>query len=101
MHDLYVCVVCTLYIYALYVVGNHVARDRCMPHVDALFACLICDRKVFRGMSGVKLPECFMRPKEGGGAGGVDFGFVSTTTDRKVATSYLGNKALPGMFSLV
>ena len=56
-------------------------------------------RKVFRGMSGVKLPECFMYPKEGGGAGGVDFGFVSTTTDKKVAVSYMGNKAMPGIDS--
>jgi len=46
-------------------------------------------------MSGVMLPECFRIAKEGGGAGGVDFGFVSTSTDRNVAMSYLGGKAMP------
>ena len=49
-------------------------------------------------MSGVKLPECFMIAKEGGGKGGVDFGFVSTSTDRAVATSYLGGKEMPILF---
>ena len=56
-------------------------------------------RKVYRGMSGVKLPECFMIAKEGGGKGGVDFGFVSTSTDRTVATSYLGGKEMPSTHS--
>ena len=40
-----------------------------------IHVCLICDRKVYRGMSGVKLPECFRIAKEGGGKGGVDFDF--------------------------
>ena len=64
-----------------------------------IHVCLICDRKVYRGMSGVKLPECFMIAKEGGGKGGVDFGFVSTSTDRTVATSYLGGKEMPSTHS--
>ena len=70
-----------------------------MPYMIALYDCLICDRKVYRGMSGVKLPDCFSNAKEGGGAGGVDFGFVSTTTDRKVAVAYLGGKAMPSINS--
>ena len=71
----------------------------CMPYMYTIHVCLICDRKVYRGMSGVKLPECFMIAKEGGGKGGVDFGFVSTSTDRTVATSYLGGKEMPSTHS--
>ena len=70
-----------------------------MSSMHAIYACLICNRVVFRGMSGVTLPECFEVAKEGGGAGGVDFGFVSTTTDRKVAVAYLGGKAMPSINS--
>ena len=70
-----------------------------MPYMHALYDCLICDRVVFRGMSGVTLPECFEVAKEGGGKGGVDFGFVSTSTDRTVATSYLGGKEMPSTHS--
>ena len=49
-------------------------------------------------MSGVKLPECFMIAKEGGGKGGVDFAFVSTSTDRTVAANYVGGKEMPILF---
>ena len=70
-----------------------------MSGMHAIYACLVCDRAVFREMSGVTLPECFGVAKEGGGAGGVDFGFVSTTTDRKVAVAYLGGKAMPSINS--
>jgi ankyrin repeat protein len=55
-------------------------------------------RTVFRGMSGVKLPECFKVCREGGGRGGVDFGFLSATTNELVAVSYLGGKAIPVLF---
>ena len=77
--------------YASYVTGRFT--------VVTISNCLTCDRKVYRGMSGVKLPECFMIAKEGGGKGGVDFGFVSTSTDRAVATSYLGGKEMPSTHS--
>jgi len=56
------------------------------------------DRKVCRGISGVKLPGCFKKCAEGGGRGGVDFGFLSTTTNELVAVSYLGGKAMPVLF---
>ena len=83
--------ICTRYMYASYVTGRFT--------VVTISNCLTCDRKVYRGMSGVKLPECFMIAKEGGGKGGVDFGFVSTSTDRTVATSYLGGKEMPSTHS--
>ena len=35
--------------------------------------------KVYRGMAGVRLPQKFVEAKEGGGRGGVEFGFMSTT----------------------
>ena len=55
-------------------------------------------RKVSRGMSGVILPGCFKKCAEGGGRGGVDFGFLSTTTNESVAVSFLGGKAMPVLF---
>jgi hypothetical protein len=76
--------------YASYVTGRFT--------VVTISNCLTCDRKVYRGMSGVKLPECFMIAEEGGGKGGVDFAFVSTSTDRTVATSYVGGKEMPILF---
>jgi hypothetical protein len=38
--------------------------------------------KVYRGMAGVMLPQKFLKAKEGGGRGGVEFGFMSTTVSR-------------------
>jgi hypothetical protein len=76
--------------YASYVTGRFTVVTICN--------CLTCDRKVYRGMSGVKLPECFMIAKEGGGKGGVDFAFVSTSTDRTVAANYVGGKEMPILF---
>jgi len=43
-------------------------------------------------MGGVKLSEEFVTEKEGGGRGGVDFAFMSTTTRREVAVSYIKGK---------
>ena len=57
-------------------------------------------RKVWRGLGGVKLPKEFSVLKEDRGLGGVDFGFVSTTTDVKVAISYVGDKKLPILFEI-
>jgi ankyrin repeat protein len=55
-------------------------------------------RMVYRGMHGVDLPEAFKVCKEGGGRGGVDFGFLSTSTNEMVAVSYIGGKAMPVLF---
>jgi len=43
---------------------------------------------VYRGMSGRIFPEQFWRPSEQGIMGGVEFAFMSTTPDRKVAEQY-------------
>jgi hypothetical protein len=91
---------------------------RKLSHVS----CIPEGRRVFRGMGGVKLTEEFVTEKEGGGRGGVDFGecllvlecccslhtcadslqmhyhdetraaFMSTTTRREVAVSYIKGK---------
>ena len=45
----------------------------------ALVTALPKGGKVYRGMDGVKLPEKFLKAKEGGGRCGVEFGFMSTT----------------------
>jgi len=55
-------------------------------------------RVVYRGLSGVLLPECFEECEEGGGRGGVDFGFLSTTTRMEVAVAYIGDKGMPVLF---
>ena len=57
-------------------------------------------RKVFRGFGGVQLPEALKSVKEGGGCGGLEFGFMSTTTSKDVAVSYIGGKALPVLMEI-
>ena len=44
--------------------------------------------KVYRGMSGMGLPDEFWRPNKFGVRGGIEAAFMSTTTDRKVAMDY-------------
>ena len=46
--------------------------------------------EVFRGLSGLALPPSFFEKDEQGFAGGVEPGFMSTTTDAKVAVQYSG-----------
>ena len=47
-------------------------------------------RKVYRGLGGMILPEKFWKPDEFGCKGGVEYGFMSTTTERDVAIMYSG-----------
>jgi hypothetical protein len=61
-------------------------------------SCIPKGRRVYRGIGGVKLPKKFLTEKEGGGRGGVDYAFLSTTTRREVAVSYIGGKALAVLF---
>ena len=46
------------------------------------------NRTVYRGMSGWQLPLRFYVADERGACGGVDFAFMSTTTDVNVAINY-------------
>ena len=44
--------------------------------------------KVFRGISRMKLPKAFTEPDEDNVRGGVEYGFMSTTTDEAVALTF-------------
>ena len=56
-------------------------------------------RKVFRGMAGVRLPDLFLLAGEDGARGGVEFAFMSTSTNKEVAVSYINTaKGLPILF---
>ena len=54
--------------------------------------------KVYRGVSGMKLPDTFWTANEFGVKGGVENGFMSTTLDRGVAMGYAkGDGSRPGI----
>ena len=56
-------------------------------------------RKVFRGMAGFRLPDVFVVAGEDGGRGGAEFAFMSCTTNKEVAVSYINAaKGLPILF---
>jgi hypothetical protein len=46
-------------------------------------------RKVYRGMSGVRLPDKFLVPDKYGCRGGVEPGFLSTSTCKEQALKYI------------
>mmetsp|Transcript_28961 Transcript_28961/g.69542 ORF Transcript_28961/g.69542 Transcript_28961/m.69542 type:complete len:1427 (-) Transcript_28961:999-5279(-) len=56
--------------------------------------------KVYRGMSGMRLPDQFWNKDEFGCRGGVEFGLLSTTTKREVAMQYAGDGAQPMIFEI-
>lgn len=51
---------------------------------------------VYRGVSGGVLPESFFQPDANGSVGGVEAGFMSTTTDRGVALEFAQRKSAAG-----
>ena len=59
------------------------------------------DRKVYRGMAGVVLPERFRVTDENGCRGGVELGFLSTSTDKDQALHYIDmSRGLPTLFEI-
>ena len=59
------------------------------------------DRKIYRGMAGIRLPDLFQVESEDGGKGGADFAFMSASTKRHVAVSYIKTeKGLPVLFEI-
>jgi hypothetical protein len=59
------------------------------------------DRKVYRGMAGVVLPDRFRVPDEHGCRGGVELGFLSTSTDKDQALHYIDmSRGLPTLFEI-
>ena len=81
-------------------------------YVNLIFACSSGMRKlsrastlpiggiVWRGLGGVKLPDAFLQQDEGRGLGGVDFAYLSCTSQLEVAITYLDGKALPVIFKI-
>ena len=48
--------------------------------------------KLYRGISGMRLPDKFFHEDEHGLRGGIEFGFMSATSDQSVAMTYASNK---------
>ena len=58
--------------------------------VVGMCACVWCGYiRAFCLCAGIKLPTKFVTPEEGNGRGGVEFAFMSTTTAKEVAASYI------------
>ena len=53
--------------------------------------------KVYRGVAGLRLPDEFLTRDEFGVRGGVEFGFLSATTDRSVALAYAASGSSTGV----
>ena len=53
--------------------------------------------KVYRGVTGGILPEIFWQPNQYNVRGGCEYGFLSTTTDRDVATDYAASGGKAGI----
>ena len=48
------------------------------------------DRRVYRGLGGMLLPQSFWQSDKAGLRGGIEWGLMSTTTNRDVAVNYSG-----------
>ena len=58
---------------------------------------------LYRGLGGVRLPECFHKADESGSRGFAEWGFMSTTADKQVAITYAGldeHRPLPTVFEM-
>jgi len=56
--------------------------------------------KAYRGIHNLSPPECFVNETPGGGRGGVEFGFLSTTTDLDTAVTYASAGERPMIFEI-
>merc|ERR1712194_416920 len=63
--------------------GLHIINSALLKLGKLLKAC-----NVYRGMQGGRLPEAFQKANMYNVRGGVEYGFMSTTTDRDVALQY-------------
>ena len=100
-----------LYTGPMYMLYNAVLRKYPVPVFDALkgntyettIFCIVSgivklskttavpkDRRLFRGLGGMLLPPAFWKKNAFGFRGGVEWGLMSTTTDRSVAMQYSG-----------
>lgn len=58
------------------------------------------DRKVYRGLSDIELPQEFWEEDEYGAKGGVELGIMSTTLNRRVACQYSSHGNVPTIFEI-
>ena len=58
------------------------------------------DRKVYRGLSGIELPEAFWEEDAYGAKGGVEYGIMSTTRNKKTAVQYSSYGRVPTIFEI-
>jgi hypothetical protein len=58
------------------------------------------DRKVYRGLSDIELPEEFWEEDAYGSKGGVELGIMSTTLDKRVACQYSSHGQVPTIFEI-
>lgn len=57
--------------------------------------------KVYRGLSGMNVPDCFRRPDKYGCRGGVEFGFMSTSMSKEQAMVYMdADEGMPTLFEV-
>lgn len=66
----------------------------------AAWSKLPSNRKVYRGLSGMRLPDCFFQNDMFGCRGGVELSFMSTTQSMDVAMQYAGLGVLPILFEI-
>ena len=80
------------------------ARGRYATTIHVINSCIVKlghlmkAHKVYRGISGARLPREFTtRSEKSGVRGGIEFGFSSTTLDKEVALTYAGKRGLGGI----
>lgn len=62
---------------------------------------LPANRKVYRGLYGVDVPESFKGPDERGNRGGVEFGFLSTSSSKTQAVGYINfDYGMPQLYEI-
>ena len=57
-------------------------------------------RKLYRGLSGMRLPDRLFKEDPLGWKGAVEVAFMSCTLKRDVALQYIGDAALPILFEI-
>ena len=80
------CAQCNKYVTTLHSINS------CIVKMGKLTKC----SKVFRGMSGMALPDSFWTENPFGVRGGVENGFTSTTLSRDVAMGYASGSSRAG-----
>jgi hypothetical protein len=71
------------YLYTLHVLSSCIIKLSRIHTIQTLY----------RGIKGGALPRTFFIPDDHGSCGGTEFAFMSTTTNREVATKYASNSA--------